>query len=287
MNADDVVALERVTRVTPFGARFWDAATRRFIADRLRLRAWRGADTSTRATEGFPNPSGVMLLAGLPGLRELENGAGDDAYWAAAPVSPPHRYRVEFSDRAGRFLPYTFDAHLPWHGLYPAPYPDIVSPALLDAFPLFSAPARPVPPALAAVRAQLRRSDDGRPAAWALVETFWNGTLLCTGLADREGRVSLYFAYPEPVPKHLQRVSPSQPYPEASWTLTMQVRHTPYAQDVTPPAVERLERILAQEPRALLDSLMPAANFTDRTLELGVELVVRSDPSSYLYVQVP
>jgi hypothetical protein len=277
-----------VTRVTPFGARFWDEATRRFVADGLRLRAWPTADTRGRATEGFANPSGVMLLAGLPGLRAAEDGAGDDAYWAnvdASARSPSPAYRVQLSDRAGRFLPYAFDAHLPVRGFYPSPIASFASPPVPDAFPLFSAPARPLPPALAAIRAQLRTSA-GRPASWALLEASWNGEHLCTGLADREGRVALYFAYPEPVPKPLH-ASPAPAHGEAAWDIVLAARHDPYASDDAVPMVETLERIFAQAPRTLLADAASAGALAAQTLHRAAELVVRSASSPYLCLQIP
>lgn len=292
MNADDVKILDSPTRVTPFGARFWDAATRRFIADGLRLKAYRAGETRTRAVEGFVNPSGVHLLAGLPGLRNLENGRGDAAYWAqvshpTSPSRPP--YRIEMTDTSGRFLPYWFNADLPKRGLYRSPALPTTSPttsppgAGAEYLPLFSAPARKVPAALAVVRAQLRVAGTTQPAAWALVHAYWRGERICTGLADREGRVALLFAYPEPVPKHLQRASPPQEFSEGTWDIDLQAHYTPRAGPA--PEIENLETILAQEPRPLLEADGLIAMLPQQRLTLGAELVAHSYQSSYLFVQ--
>jgi len=287
VNADDLKVLERPSRVAPFGARFWDAATRRFIGERLRIRAYPRGGTYARATEGFANKSGVFVVAGLPGLRALENGAGDPEYWAGighAPIPPRLAFRIEMEDPAGRFLPYWFAADLPKQGLYgPA--------AGVSSMPLFSAPARPVPAALAVVRAQLRIAATGKPAAWALVRVDCEGERVCTGLSDREGRVALMFAYPEPLPKHLAPPPPppppSQPLaiPQKQWTIALEARYTPRAAGEPVPDMESLERILAQPVRALLKSVAPDVVLPGQTLKLGSELVVHSAGSSFLFIQ--
>ena len=286
MSAADFRVLDSPTRVTPFGARFWDAATRRFIGDELRLRAYPRGATYARAIEGFANKSGVFLLAGLPGLRALENGAGDAEYWAGIgqPPNPPRLpFRIEMEDLAGRFLPYWFDADLPKQGLYSTA-------AGVSSMPLFSAPARPVPAALAVVRAQLRIAGTGKPAAWAIVRVDCEGERVCTGLSDREGRVALMFAYPEPLPKHLAAPPPPPPPPppavaQKEWTIALEARYTPRADDEPVPHVESLERILAQPVRALLKSVSPDVELPVQTLKLGSELVVHSAGSSFLFIR--
>lgn len=286
MNAADSRVLERPARVTPFGARFWDAATRRFVGEGLRIRAFPRGATQARPTMGFANPSGVYLLAGLPGLRALEHGAGDDAYWAAAgqPAVPPRPpFRVEMDDPEGRFLPYGFSADLPRRGLF-GPV------AGVNSMPLFSAPARPVPAALAVVRAQLRIAGTRRPAAWALLRIECEGERLCTGVADREGRVAMMFAYPEPLPKHVAPPPPPPPppappaVPQKAWTIALEARYAPRAPDEPVAEIEDLERILAQPAQALLGSVAPDVELPAQTLKLGSELVVHSTGSSFLFV---
>ena len=46
------------------------------------------------ATEG---PSGIYSFSGLPGLRDAENGGGDDAFWAANPPLVPYTFRSRHS----------------------------------------------------------------------------------------------------------------------------------------------------------------------------------------------
>jgi hypothetical protein len=240
------------------------------------------------------SPSGVFILAGLPGLRDLENGRGDEAYWAgvAQPTSPSRPpFRVEMDDPAGRFLPYWFNADLPKRGLFGSPAGLATSPptsppgAGADFLPLFSAPARPAPAALAVVRAQLRIAGTDTAVAWALVHAYCQGQRVCTGMSDREGRVALIFAFPEPQPKHLQRSSPPQSLVEKTWKVALEARYTPRAATDPIPKIESLERILSQEARPLLQSVSPAVALPEQNLELGAELVVHSAQSSFLFVQ--
>ena len=84
------------------------------------------------------NRSGVFVFRRLPGMREVENGAGDDTFWAAHP--PTFDFVLEVSDRAGRFLPYALPLQLPVRRLLTLP---AASPlASSDSMPLFSAPWR-------------------------------------------------------------------------------------------------------------------------------------------------
>jgi len=139
------------------------------------------------------------------------------------------------------------------------------------------------------LRAQLRikvaGTDKDKAAAWALVHACWKGERVCTGLSDREGRVALVFAYPEPRPKHLHRSSPPQSFSEKTWMIALEARYTPRAGDDPVPEMESLEKILAQEARPLLKAVSPAVVLPEQTLQLGSELVVHSDGSSYLFVQ--
>jgi hypothetical protein len=162
----------------------------------LHAEAW-PVNAPRQRTAGTVTPSGVLAFHGLPGLRKLENSTANDP-WEDAP--PPRDFQIEVIDKLGRFLPCTFTVTAPQRGL--AQFADNGSPPWIEAgvVPLFSAPSRPIPGAVAIIRAELRDLATGAPAAWALVEaSYSSGGSLKTarGLADDAGRVLLMFAYPE------------------------------------------------------------------------------------------
>lgn len=177
-----MTALDSVTIVTPLGLRFRDAATGRIVSDGLVVRH----ETRTAVL----TPSGVWALSGLPGLHELETGAGDDAYWAAV---QPRTYEVEVTDTRSRYLPLRLQAEAPFRGLFE---PVCASPPLAD-IPLFLAPSQPPPPGFGIVRAQLVEPS-GAPAAWAIVEIRPDGAGAALGMADERGAVAVPLPYPEP-----------------------------------------------------------------------------------------
>ena len=186
---------ERVSLTCALGLRFLDVATSAFVTADLIARAWPVGDP-WQTIDGLTTPSGIIAFHGLPGLRGFENSQAEDP-WGPEPAT--RTYQVEVTDTLGRYLPCRFVVHAPTKGL--ALFAETGSPPWIGsgAVPLFSAPARPVPGALAVVRAELRDLA-GRAAAWAFVEaTYSSGGLprIAHGLADDEGRVVLMFPYPE------------------------------------------------------------------------------------------
>jgi hypothetical protein len=294
-----VRVLERVVRQAPFGMRLWDPATASQQVPGLQV------DLSPHARPGqrvraFVNPSGVYCAQGLPGLTAFEHADADTpADWTAA----LRGFRVEVLDPAGRFLPLAFDADLPHQGLLdpsligsplPGPFPLPESPpasppAALPRVTLFSAPSRPVPSALAAVRAQLWETPAGRPAAGCLLAATIDGVTRGLGLADREGRVLVLFPYPaRPRPT---LTSPPSPKNDFSWTLTLTAYYRPRPAGVPAPAIPELADLQAQlaSPRMLLDALSPPQPLPPLPLEYAVPLTVRTrgapvEESSYLFV---
>lgn len=194
-----MMALESVTRVAPFGVMFYDPATASpAVADLVVTCSSPGAGRASAVR----TPSGAYALYGLPGLAAAERGTGDDAFWRAPPATGI--YRIQVADPGGAFLPVSFDATLPVRGLFTAacgfagtppwqPVPGQAAPVV----PLFSAPARPVPPGAAVVRAQLTLPD-GSPASWALLELSMPDGSTALGAADDAGRATVVFSYPEP-----------------------------------------------------------------------------------------
>jgi hypothetical protein len=186
---------ERVSLTCALGLRFLDVATSAFVTADLTARAWPVGDP-WQTIDGLTTPSGIIAFHGLPGLRGFENSRAEDP-WDPEPAA--RTYQIEVTDTLGRYLPCRFVVHAPTKGL--ALFAESGSPPWIGsgAVPLFSAPARPVPGALAVVRAELR-DPAARAAAWALVEAAYSSRGLpriAYGLADDVGRVVLIFPYPE------------------------------------------------------------------------------------------
>jgi len=289
-----------VVRQAPFGLRLWDPATATQQVPGLQI------DLSPLARPGqrvraLVNPSGVYCALGLPGLGAFERADADaPADWTAA----LRGFRVQILDPAGRYLPLAFDAALPHQGLFdpglsgsplPGPFPLPESPpasppaTALPRVTLFSAPSRPVPGGLAAVRAQLWETPAGRPAAWCLLAATIDGVTRGLGLADREGRVLIFFPYPaRPRPT---LTSPPSPKNDFSWTLTLTAYYRPRPAGVPAPAIPDLADLQAQlvSPRMLLGSLSPPQPLPPLPLEYAVPLTARTsatpvEESSYLFV---
>lgn len=292
---------ERVVRQAPFGLRLWDPATGTQLIEGVEIDA-HPRQHPYRTARAFVNPSGIYCVQDLPGLQTFTHVEADDPTdWAAA----LRGYRVTMRDPLGRFLPAAFDADLPVRGLLdpflvaspPAgilplpespPSPPVEPPPRL---PLFSAPSRPVPDAVAVVRAGLREFPSGRPAAWCLLQASIGGTAVGLGLADAEGRATILFPYPAPPKRTL--TSPPMPRNDFRWTLTLSAYYRPRPADAAVPEIPDLADLLAQmdSPRRLLESLSPPQAMPPLPLEYGLPLTVRTrsavaEESSFLFVDV-
>jgi hypothetical protein len=277
--------IERLTRVAPFGVRFWDAVSHRFVSEDLFVTAYL-PNHPARRYPATPNRSGVYVLHHVPGLATFEYGAGDDAFWANLP--PPRPFVVEVNDLQRRFHPIAFTAALPSRGIFR--WEDsAASPraAVQPAVPLFSAPARTVPGGMAVVRAHLWDAVDDSPAAWAMVEVQSEGQAPIRAVADEQGRVAVIFPYPEPPSRSLTSPlgSPLGSEPrllmEQIWSLRLQVFYSPRK---PPPPVPLLEDVLHQAPATPLSSLSPLAPLPEVRLVFGQELIVKSQFRSGLLV---
>jgi hypothetical protein len=273
-----VKVLEELSRVTPFGVRFWDITAIAPAGAGLSVVTYPDRFPSL-LTKADMNRTGVYFFHDLPGMRRVEYGSGNDAFWAANPPSIP--FTVEVSDPISRYLPYQFSVSMPVRGLYGiADSP--LSPALTpDAtwLPVFAAPAREMPGPSAVLRTVLRDDAAGAPAAWAMVTAQVPGSPMTIGLADDRGVVTLTLPYPEP--RNSPFASPlgtgSLKLSDQTWPLTVSVFYRP---GVNAPDLPDLAEIVQQgAATAWLDTAhsAPAGNFT---LQFGRELVLRSRDSA-------
>ncbi|MEA3061793.1 MAG: hypothetical protein QOJ94_1574 [Sphingomonadales bacterium] len=287
--------LERITRPAPFGIVFWDFATGAPVRDGLDI-SLTLLSRPALTISLIPNRNGVWVAARLPGRTDAELAATAD--WST--LRRP--YRIEVADTAHRFLPLRLDAELPTGGLYewPAwshfpqgplrPLSDALSPPHVSPgrIPLFSAPERKVAGPLAEVRCELLDAATGLPASWALVAASHDGAVRGLGLADRMGRATLLFPYPE-------RERPSLSSPPAitdfRWPLDFAAFYDPPAGPVAD--MPDLAAILGQldHPCDLFAStLSPPAPLGPRHLSFGRPLVLRTadtpdGPSSSLILE--
>jgi hypothetical protein len=141
---------------------------------------------------------------------------------------------------------------------------------MLQTLPLFSAPARMLPPNCAVVRTQLRLPN-GNPAAHALLRVSRAAPAadiaVALALADVSGSVAAIFAWPEP-PSALGITPRSQ-----QWTLDLTAWEGP-----APTAAAELPDPAATETdarrRRLFTALAPDVELTSATLHYGRELIL-------------
>ncbi len=188
----DIEVLDRVTRVTPIGARFFDAVEQAIVSEGVVVSMWQ-LNGSPKRQQAIVNRTGVFVVRGLRGLHEAETGKGDKDYWDHVLTKS---YGLEMTDHMRRFLPYWFETGAPTKGLLRvtcgSPPPNTEA-----GLPLYSAPSRLVAGHYATVRADLWDVQHNCPAAWAYAELTANHILLCEGMADRSGKLAMFFAYPE------------------------------------------------------------------------------------------
>jgi hypothetical protein len=290
--------LERIALPAPFGVIFQDVATGAPIVDGLDVRltlASRPALTLSLVS----NRGSAWIAPNLPGRTQADLAAAAD--WSTL----LRTYRIEVSDRLGRFLPLSLEAELPVRGLYDwpgwgalpqaplAPLHDDDSPPNVSPkrIPLFSTPERNVAGPLADLRCQLIDAATGGPAAWALVTARYDGVTRGIGLADREGRATLLFPYPERPRPQLPTSPPA--ITDFRWSLEIAAYYDP--PPGPPPEVPDLEAIMAQlaQPCDLLASTSsPPELLGSQLLSFGRPLVLRTGntpdgPSSSLFLERP
>jgi len=102
-----MTVIETVQYRTPLAVAFHDLVTDAPITDGLVVSA-RRAGIGGRFRVGYPTPSGVHVLSGLPFLRDAElplDGPGERAESEDTPSSQTAEVDVLVEDRLGRFLP--------------------------------------------------------------------------------------------------------------------------------------------------------------------------------------
>ena len=279
---------DRLTMLAPLGLRFWDEVSARIVGDGLSVTAY-PIDNPARRVEAFANRSGVYVLRNLPGMREVENGAGDDAFWNS--ITQKRAFVIEVVDAERRFLPFMMKVNLPERGVFAWQDPTGSSPpSPAKGVPLYSSASRQAPPSMAVARAELREwrpgaNHEGNPAAWAVLEARSSGRLLARGFADEQGRVALIFSYPEPVTHTLGSPPGGSPPPASApqlrdqeWTIEVAAR---YARLSPAPAGDRpsfadLSDILTQPPARLWADSERGRPLSEANLQFGRELVLRS-----------
>lgn len=279
---------DRVSRLTPLGLRFWDAVDRRFVCDRSLIARARRPGTVVEPTAAVVTTSGAYAFHGLPGLRDIESGAGDDAFWEANP--PAHELHVELRDLEGRFLPFTLTTRAPISGIlawqcdgdaFESPH----SPASATRapIPLMSAPTRTVAASHCAVRAELWDASDAqesrwRPAAWAVLEVRFGGRLRARSFSDSQGRVLVPFGFPEigpeiPIDSPLSAGGPRAP---AEFSAELSVRWQAGASTTAPPD---LCATLSQTPATLWSDTAKTTPLDTTTLRMSEQVFLGSrDP---------
>jgi hypothetical protein len=279
-----VVVLDDLTLVAPFGVRFWDVAAFAPAVPGLTMVAYPTAQPNLR----FPainGPSGAYSFADLPGLRRFENGTGDDAFWAANPPSIP--YTMEVSDPQGRYLPFQFSVLLPVRGFYGLLASPVYPPLTPDAtwLPVFSTPSRVMPGPGAIIRAQLQddrplgsplqENQTPPPAAWAMVTAQFSGSPAMSGIADQRGTVTLAIPYPEPLnsPFGSPMGSGSVKLLDQSWPVTITVF---YSALLNPPAIPDLQQLLQQGAAIAWADTAHSAPADSFTVKFGTDLILRS-----------
>ncbi len=168
----------------PLGLRFWDSLTSSFVADGLRVTAYPPSRPDLRV-EAFTNHNNVYIFRHLPGLRSIEQSAGDNTIWTT--LSATKRFSIEVVDttKEQRFQPFFFPADLPQKGLFQwktGSENTSIDPNHNSPIPLFSAPTRLNPGVMATIRAELWDTTTRQPAAWAKFDDLVDGATCRAGL---------------------------------------------------------------------------------------------------------
>ena len=282
-----VRVLEPISRVTPLGLRFWDSAINAVIDDGLMVSAY-PVGQPWQAKKSLVNPSGVHVLQDLYGLRELESGTGDKAFWDGLTNNKRRDFILEVEDSLNRFLPFACRVKLPVHGLLrlqdilPLESGNVVAiepqklklePTAL-VLPLFSHPARRVPAGMTAIRASLHNQISNAPAAWAALEVHLSNdpVVRARSFADANGQVQVFMPYP----KLPDQINPSA-LGKHSWLLNIRIAYTP-VQDISSLNAQKIPDLYKQFTQTL------TPNVIEQTLEFGHELILKSPGSSSLNI---
>ncbi len=291
------LVVERLVRVAPLGIRFFDPASRRYIAD-LVVDARPIERPRSAPLHLYANPSGVFVLhGGVSAVRDFEATRAalgpDEDFWSGWPT--PGTYRLTVADPQQRFITVSVQVDVPSRGLavwdsgLGSPLEPLDGQPYGDP-PLFSAAWRPSPEGLAALRADLFDPIARRPAAWAIVEVRYNGRLLGRGMASRAGQMIVLFPYPPPrgvLPDSPPDGPPSPPVLDAllerTWTVDIRIAYTPGAVELAEAPIPDLNAALAQLSAPPAVAWADAALTTpldQATLHVREDLVLRTAAAS-------
>ena len=269
-----VVVLDDLTLVAPFGLRFWDVAALAPAGNDLIVVAYPQAFPELLSTANV-GPSGVYSFSGVPGLRHFENGTGDDSFWKSNPPRIP--YTIEVSDPSAQYLPFQLSVLLPVRGLYGFASSPLSLSLTPDTtwVPIFSSPSRELSGPNAIIRVNLQDDRTGGPAAWAIVTAQFSGLAPYAGIADDRGVVTLTLPYPEPQnsPFGSPMGSGSLKLSDQSWPVAIDVF---YAGAVTSSGPVDLQQALQQGQAIAWIDTAHTAEATSFNLTFGQDLVLRS-----------
>ena len=284
-----MVVLDRLTIVAPFGVRFQDAPTGEVIPDGLTVSAYPITRPNARQSL-FLNRRGVYVLRHAPGLRDVENGAGDSDYWNNLP--PKKDFVIEVRDDQSRFVPFQFVVGLP------AEWNQAVSPPpAIKSMPLYSAPTRMAPAGMAVVRADLwdpTRGNDGDVGASAVLELYDNDQLVARGIADESGKIALLFPYPAPrsfavasppgSPLSSPPVATTPALTDQVWTFRVRAFYASELQSPPQTSTENslpdLDAMLAQPEAKLWADEARTDELQEVAVQFGQPLILKSRPPS-------
>ena len=260
-----VAVLEHLSIVCPLGVRFRDEATGAYVADSLSVVVYPASQPELRSS-GVTNSSSIFVFRNLPGLREIENGSGDSAFWTAQ--TPRFDFVLEVRDRSGRYLPFRLPIRLPQRRILSL---DLTSQVGREegSLPLFSSPARGALDGMGVLRAELLDTGTQLPASWALVEAKAGEQRLVTGMADREGRLMLPLFYPKPVITLGSPGNGNTPLTQQTWAVDFTVR---YRRREPRPEIPDLVDVLTQPAATAWEQTSPLTPWTRATLQFGREL---------------
>jgi hypothetical protein len=272
--------IETFARVAPLGLRFWDALTRSTVGQGLMVTAYR-ANRPERRFGMSPNSTNTFVLQNIN--RASEFGLGDEKYWADLPAQQP--WVIEVLDLEERFIPFCFEVQVAQRNLYEFSCGSPLE--KMGLVPLFSAPSRRVAGGFGKISANL--GDQGRydprrqtyaPAAWAVIEASYDGNLIGRGVADGQGAIVLYVAYPEPLnPPVVSPPGPRKALTAQEWTIDLRGFYSPGSAAVKFPD---LCSVLKQPACGLLSILSPPADLSEAKLGFAQELVLKTDGLSEL-----
>jgi len=246
----------------PLAIRFWDPVLNAPVGDGLTASV-RLANGQGAVVAGAGGPAGLYRFPGMPGWQRLL-AAGPDCL-------------LTVTDARGRFLPLLLRLPGPLPAQLEAEEPE--SPDAPRRLLLCSAPARPVPTGMVALRGQLWDHAADAPAAYAAVAAS-DGSRSYAGAADERGCLALILPVP-PLRPALRNGNGNG----GGWRPTLRVRYGG-SSGWSPAAPPDLARLDDQPPGLLFATLNgPPAPQLDLAPQPGRDLILRTDQLPFLYVQ--